>query len=83
MFLLLLFNSAINPDFLVFCRAFAKSLAYSSATMGAVQTRDPAAIDELFSGLRALEFSRGEEFEREKLHHFEVCIEGCGIVYAV
>ena len=51
--------------------------------MGAVQTRDPAAIDELFSGLRALEFSRGEEFEREKLHHFEVCIEGCGIVYAV
>ena len=43
--------------------------------MGAVQTRDPAAIDELFTGLRALAFSRegpDGEMTTEKLHQFEV-----------
>lgn len=57
-------------------RPYAKSLAYAQAHMGAVHLRDAAAIDDLFSSLRSLEFDRvneetGEE-GKAKLHEYQV-----------
>ena len=45
--------------------------------MGAVQINDPAAIDELFTALRSLEWDRpdeegGDALKKERLHDYQV-----------
>lgn len=63
------------PPAVVASRAFESALLYAKKFKGAVQIQDPAAIDEVFASLTALEFPRvkddGSE-ERLRLHQFEL-----------
>jgi hypothetical protein len=73
-----------SPSFpsivLCHCRVFAKAKTYASAFGGAVELTDVAAIDELYTSLRSLEFVR-EALDAEsgepvvtkvKLHEYQV-----------
>lgn len=57
-------------------RSYAKALSYAQAHMGAVHLRDAAAIDDLFSSLRGLEWERVNEETGEagtaRLHEYQI-----------